>query len=240
MNLPNQISHEIMVFMRKNYRLDEIGDGKDELKFKQGKKTVLTIYSHEDRYTFLIIFGKSEREKFEAARDTFSPFILTVYDSARTYHDGKWMFIDVTVPEQLEEIKRLILIKKRPNRKPFPQAGSVYGECGHRCDLCIHYAHMPEETRAAIEPHLNRVWGENDWSMRCGGCRSDTCYCLDDLCDQKKCAAGKGLSACSQCPSYPCPQATVGDERSNIHVQSYSADDITWGVLPYVPFQYEK
>ena len=55
MTILEQISHEIMVFMRGKYRLDEIGDGKDELKFKQGTKTILTIYIHEDRFTFLII-----------------------------------------------------------------------------------------------------------------------------------------------------------------------------------------
>lgn len=36
MNTLEQISHETMVFMRGKYRLDEIGNGKDELKFKQG------------------------------------------------------------------------------------------------------------------------------------------------------------------------------------------------------------
>ncbi|MDE7261513.1 MAG: DUF3788 domain-containing protein, partial [Oscillospiraceae bacterium] len=60
-----KISHETMVFMRGKYCLDEIGDGKDELKFKQGKKTILTIYIREDRFSFLIIFGKKEREQFE-------------------------------------------------------------------------------------------------------------------------------------------------------------------------------
>ena len=35
-----KISHETMVFMRGKYRLDEIGDGKNELKFKQGQKTI--------------------------------------------------------------------------------------------------------------------------------------------------------------------------------------------------------
>ena len=61
MNNLEEISHEIMVFMRGKYRLDEIGDGKDELKFKQGQKTILTIYSHEDKFTFLIIFGQTVR-----------------------------------------------------------------------------------------------------------------------------------------------------------------------------------
>lgn len=39
MNSLEKISYEIMKFMRGKYRLDEVGDGKDELKFKQGKKT---------------------------------------------------------------------------------------------------------------------------------------------------------------------------------------------------------
>ena len=34
MTILEQVSHETMKFMRGKYRLDEIGDGKDELKFK--------------------------------------------------------------------------------------------------------------------------------------------------------------------------------------------------------------
>ncbi len=88
-----QISFETMKFMRGRYKLDEIGDGKDELKFKQGQKSILTIYIREDRYTFLIIFGKKEREKFDAVRTEFSQYILNYYDNSKTFHDGKWMFI---------------------------------------------------------------------------------------------------------------------------------------------------
>lgn len=71
MTVHEQISHETMVFMRGKYRLDEIGDGKDELKFKQGQKTILTIYIREDKYTFLIIFGRKEREFFEMQKANF-------------------------------------------------------------------------------------------------------------------------------------------------------------------------
>lgn len=55
-----------------------------------------------------------------------------------------------------------------------------------------------------------------------------------------KCAADKGLSACTDCGAYPCPDATVGDCCQKIHTKCYTADDITYGVLPYTPFQYEK
>lgn len=121
-----KISHETMVFMRGKYRLDEIGDGNNELKFKQGKRTILTVYTHEDRFTFLIIFGRKERECFDGRRDEFSKYICDCYDNSKTYHDGKWMFIDITEPRQLEDIKKLIQIKKKPNRKPFPKENAIF------------------------------------------------------------------------------------------------------------------
>lgn len=41
MTILEQISYETMVFMRGRYRLDEIGDGKDELNFSRGKRLLL-------------------------------------------------------------------------------------------------------------------------------------------------------------------------------------------------------
>ena len=239
MDMLEKVSHETMVFMRGKYRLDEIGDGKDELKFKQGQKTILTIYIHEDRYIFLVIFGKKEREIFDARRGEFSQYILDYYDNSKTYHDGKWMFIDVRNTEQLEEVKRLVLIKKKPNRKPFPKEGAVYSQCGQRCDLCIHYTGVTEELRAVMEPQLIKMWDITDWSMRCEGCYSKECYTKDGSCNAKSCAPKKGFAECKECNEFPCIKATSADYRSMIHTEVHYADEITWGILPYVPYQYE-
>lgn len=78
MTILEQVSHETMVFMRGKYRLDEIGDGKDELKFKQGQKTILTVYTHDDKFTFLIIFGKKERECFEMQKNEFQHIYMII------------------------------------------------------------------------------------------------------------------------------------------------------------------
>lgn len=240
MNILEQISHETMMFMRGKYRLDEIGDGKDELKFKQGQKTILTIYIHADRYTFLLVFGRKERDIFEARKQDFSQFILDHYEGSKTYHDGKWMFIDVETMEQLEEVKKLILIKKKPNRKPFSKENALYSQCGQRCDLCIHYTNMDAELRAAIEPHLVKMWGITQWDMRCAGCYSEECYCKNDPCNAKGCAAQRNIAECRQCAEYPCIKATSADYRSMIHTEVHYADEITWGILPYVPLQYQN
>lgn len=237
MNELEKISHETMVFMRGKYCLDEIGDGKNELKFKQGQKTILTVYIHDDKFTFLVIFGKKERELFDATRNDFLPFILNYYDNSKTFHDGKWMFIDVSTLEQLEEIKKLIQIKKKPNRKPFSKENALYSKCGQRCDLCVHYEGTSQEQKQLMISNLNKMWENTDWSMSCQGCHSENCGCKD--CNAKQCLSNKNLSNCKDCPEYPCIKATSADYRSMIHTEVHYKDEITWGILPYVPLQYE-
>ena len=232
-----KISHETMVFMRGKYCLDEIGDGKNELKFKQGQKTILTVYIHDDKFTFLVIFGKKERELFDATRHNLSPFILNYYDNSKKFHDGKWMFIDVSTLEQLEEIKKLIQIKKKPNRKPFSKENALYSKCGQRCDLCIHYEGTSQEQKQLMISNLNKMWENTDWSMSCQGCHSENCGCKD--CNTKQCLSKKNLSNCKDCPEYPCIKATSADYRSMIHTEVHYKDEITWSILPYVPLQYE-
>lgn len=233
-----KVGIETARFMRSNYKLDEVA-GKfyetDCLKFRQGKKTIVSINLHEDHYVFQIILGKAEREKFEAQRHEFPQAIQDLYDSERTLHDGKWLFIRVDNLRTLDAVKKLILLKKKPNRKPLPKENAIYGKCGHRCDLCIHYKKLDEQFRAEIEPRLTRVYSISDWSMRCGGCGEPDCYCVEEGCEQLKCAQKKGLQRCLDCDQYPCPCATVGYQE--IEARDIAADDVTWAILPYLPFQ---
>mgnify|MGYP003765890153 CR=1 FL=1 len=238
-----KVKLETVKFMRGKYRLDEVA-GKyydiDCLKFRQGKKTILSINIHEKHYDFQLILGKKEREKFDAQRNEFSKEIQELYDRERTLHDGKWLLIRVDNLKTLEEVKKLVLIKKNPNRKPFPKENAVYGKCGHRCDLCVHYTGLAEDFREMLIPHLTAVYGNPDWNMRCTGCNTSGCHCYCDgneLCEPLKCLQTKEYKTCIECAVYPCQNATVGYRQ--LEPRSISADDITWAVLPYVPFQYE-
>ena len=239
MDIKTKVGEETKRFMRGEYVLDEVL-GKyydiDCLKFRQGKKTILSISIHEDHYDFQVIFGKAEREKFEALKDEFPPFIVDLYDKAHTYHDGKWMLIRVDTMETLEAVKKMILLKKKPNRKPFPKESAVSNKCGHRCDLCIHYSGgtIGGEFRKELEKRLTRVYNNSDWSMRCSGC--GTLGCHTKLCDQLKCAIEKGCDTCVSCKHYPCSKATTG--YAELGEKNILGDDVTWAILPFVPYQY--
>lgn len=234
-----KVHQETISFMRGKYKLDEVVGkhyGTDCVRFRQGKRTIVTIILHKDHYDFQIVFGKAEREKFEAIKHEFPPSIVDLYNKAHTYHDGKWLLIRIDTLERLETVKKMILLKKKPNRKPFPKENAVYGKCGHRCDLCIHYSGgtISDELRKELEERLARVYNGTDWSMRCSGCGTSGCH--TQLCDQLKCAKEEGCDTCVSCKQYPCSNATVG--YAQLGAKSILADDVTWAILPYVPFQY--
>ena len=237
-----QVGLEIVKFMRGKYRLDEVAGMFYDIpcvKFRQGKKTIVSVNLHKDHYVFQIILGKAEREKFEAIKHEFPMDIQELYDKERTLHDGKWLLIRVDHMQTLESVKKLIRIKKNPNRKPFSKEHAVFSKCGHRCDLCVHYTGIGEKFRNNLIPHLNAVYGNSDWSMRCTGCDTSgcQCYCVYEACEPLKCLKQNQLSSCFDCDRYPCENATVGYRQ--LEHRNISADDVTWAILPYVPRQYE-
>lgn len=65
----------------------------------------------------MIIFGKAEREKFESQRAEFSAFVQEQYDAATAYHDGKWLMLELEDMSLLDDIQKLLAIKRRPNKK---------------------------------------------------------------------------------------------------------------------------
>ena len=200
-----------MRFMRGKYVFDEVGDGKDELEFRENGATFMSIRIREDRYDFHI--------------------------------DGEC--IPVADLEAFETVKRLVLAKKEPNRKPFPKEGAVYSDCGHRCDLCVHYRGgiISEELRAELKERLIRVycrgegvgyWGDD--MILCDGCAKGG-FGGEGNCEQKKCAAKKGVSRCPDCGDYDACNPEVG-YSAGIELRSILADDVTLAILPYVHRQY--
>lgn len=88
-----------------------------EYKYRRGGKTLCALYARENGIGFMIIFGKNEREKFEAERSNYSQQIQKIYDEAKTYRDGKWVMFEPTDTSMFQEFIKLLAIKRRPNRK---------------------------------------------------------------------------------------------------------------------------
>ena len=104
------------------YEMDEywnkgFGDWVYEYKYRRGGKTLCTFYAKQDVANLLIVFGKAEREKFEQQWENFSEGLLTLYESTKVHYDGKWLWIPIDEKLEIEDVVRMLKIKRRPNRK---------------------------------------------------------------------------------------------------------------------------
>ncbi len=90
---------------------------KYEYKYRRGGKTLCALYAKENCLGFMVILGKDERAKFEADRQSYSTAVCQVYDKATTYHDGKWLMFELIDTSLLDDMKKLLVIKRKPNKK---------------------------------------------------------------------------------------------------------------------------
>jgi hypothetical protein len=112
---------ELSEFVVGNYDFEPVWDdgGKHaiwEVKYRRNGKTLCAFYVKEGYFTALIVFGKVEREKFGLIRGDFNSEVVELYESTHQYHDGKWLWISPKDQSQVEDVKKLIVIKKRPKK----------------------------------------------------------------------------------------------------------------------------
>ncbi len=87
-----------------------------ELKFRKGGKTVCALFFGKAALGFMVIFGKPEQARFETQRGDFSPAVVSAYDAAKAYHDGKWLLFDAQ-EALFADFMKLLLIKRKPDIK---------------------------------------------------------------------------------------------------------------------------
>lgn len=84
------------------------------LRFKKSK-AFCTFVPEYHSFSVVVVLGAAERKKVEAQRSALSERLLSLYDAAQTFHDGKWLKIGITCDAELAEVKTLLQLK-RPRR----------------------------------------------------------------------------------------------------------------------------
>lgn len=111
--------NELISFVDTNYGFEPVWNtagkyGKWEVKYRRSGKTLCSFYVKDGYFTVLIIYGKAEIEKFIQSQSGISPKIAEIVSNTHQYHDGKWIWLDVSNMEFVQDIKSLITIKKKP------------------------------------------------------------------------------------------------------------------------------
>jgi len=212
-----QISENIMIFMRGKYALDEIGDGKNELAFCENGNIIFTIRIYKSRYDFLI-----------------DDQCISVSD-LETLDTVKELILKKKKPNRKPFAKKNAIVSDCGNRcdlcvhytKTFSEDFLI--EIGRR--ILRVYSKRKKTTKA-----MEKNWKLKNKFPPCSGCETGGIGNQYD-CTQVRCAIRSGVDKCLNCRKYPCELSNVG-LRPEIHTKTIYADDVTWAILPYVPKQY--
>jgi hypothetical protein len=83
------------------------------LRFKKSK-SFCTLIPERGRMNVVIVFGAAERDKAEGLMPSLVSHVRDDYLAATTYHDGKWVLIEVDSDDVLADVERLLEVKRRP------------------------------------------------------------------------------------------------------------------------------
>jgi hypothetical protein len=84
------------------------------VRYRKSKRTIVSMFPETHSFSFLIIYGKNEIDKFEDQKTWFLPSIVDLFENTEKLHDGKWLWIRVKDSSVLEDLKKLITIKRKP------------------------------------------------------------------------------------------------------------------------------
>lgn len=83
-----------------------------DLKYRKGGKTLVSLTPDRGGFTALVVLGEKETE---AARELdLGHHVQGVFDGARQLRDGRWLFVHVESGRDVDDIERLLAVKRRP------------------------------------------------------------------------------------------------------------------------------
>ncbi len=99
---------------------------------------------------------------------------------------------------------------------------SLAGVCGVFCNACAIYQYTQQNNEAALNLIAQRMNVPQD-AIRCTGCRTSTktAYCSN--CHMIRCASGKGLEFCGECPDFPCKELEDFKSKMPHRVEIYES-----------------
>ena len=84
------------------------------IKYKKGSKSLCVLYVREGWFTAMVTLGAKQVAELEVLLPTFPDAFQKLYEKTPMFNGGKWLVVDVKEAEQLETVRRLILMKAKP------------------------------------------------------------------------------------------------------------------------------
>lgn len=83
------------------------------LKYKKSSRAICTLYPAEGYFTCMVSIGRKEIPYAELLLPSCTEYIRELYERTSLFNGGRWLMINVTTPEILEDTKELIALRMK-------------------------------------------------------------------------------------------------------------------------------
>ena len=84
------------------------------VKFKKGSKALATVYLRPGYVTAMVSVAPKDEDAAEGVLLTCTEYTQTLYRNTASSKMGRWLMIDLTSPEVLEDVKALLALRVKP------------------------------------------------------------------------------------------------------------------------------
>lgn len=80
-------------------------------RFYKGSKTICYLFPEAESFSMLVVFGQKEIESIEHSKNQLSDSIYNTITQTEHFHDGRWVWLQITDNSDIESLKKIIAIK---------------------------------------------------------------------------------------------------------------------------------
>jgi hypothetical protein len=111
----------IQKFLKENYDLEPetVFYGSNygwNIRYRKSGRTLCSLFPETGAFSVLIVLGKKEVEKATGMINDFTRGIQDIILNTEQLHDGRWLWIRVHKTEEIDDIKKLIQLKRNPGK----------------------------------------------------------------------------------------------------------------------------
>jgi hypothetical protein len=86
------------------------------VRYRKSGKTLCSLFPEEGKFIVLIVLGCEEALKTLPMERELSPQTLRLIENTKQLHDGCWLWIRITEPDDIDDSKTLLQLKRKPEK----------------------------------------------------------------------------------------------------------------------------
>ena len=86
------------------------------VKYKKSSRAICTLYPEQGKFICMISIGAKEATEAELVLKGCTAYLRQLYERCTPFNGGRWLMIEVTSEEILEDVKELIGVRMKTKR----------------------------------------------------------------------------------------------------------------------------